>query len=198
MNELEPTAEPKQTLDRSILSKLLAIRPAQGGYGRVWPVSLELQDGRALNRVAFRELVIDDPGDVQGFLTGARSDGIPLCVEGECQFLLWRVDEFTITVPSNEIRCIAKSPHALPSHLVDKLYAGGETGMGYYVHTIVFEDNSTIVCMCPCEVLMFPDLPSSKRIDMVRDVIPHSKESAPKKYGCYAAEHYYTWFVTWH
>jgi hypothetical protein len=71
-----------------------------------------------------------------------------------------------------EITELSESPWRLPSRLADRLYAGGESGMGYYVFTLVLADGRRIATFTG-NAVDFPYLPEGVVGRDVIDVIPH-------------------------
>jgi len=72
----------------------------------------------------------------------------------------------------NAVERIEPSKERLPAPLATKLYAAGESGMGYMVFKIRFKDGTTCVFLTGGNV-DFPDLPEGYSADDVDDVFPH-------------------------
>ncbi|HYA18010.1 MAG TPA: hypothetical protein VEF06_11120 [Bryobacteraceae bacterium] len=84
---------------------------------KLFPCAAGLKDGRVLERLCIVS------GDGYRCLTGKPYD--PAERRG------WNVE------PS-EIEQITASPHRLPANHASQIYAAGESGMGYYIFTVVF------------------------------------------------------------
>lgn len=83
---------------------------------------------------------------------------------------------------------IAESPNRLAVELANKLYAGGESGMGYYFYKLVLENGQTID-VCSGNAIDFISLPEGLTTKNIKDVLRHpvSKEkciNAPTYYWC--------------
>ncbi len=67
---------------------------------------------------------------------------------------------------------IEESPLRLPSALANKLYAAGESGMGYLIFTLVLADSRRLPYVTGGAV-DFPSLPSDVEMRDVVDALPH-------------------------
>jgi hypothetical protein len=84
--------------------------------------------------------------------------------------------------PKNEIRIadivrIRPSPFRMPAQFAKVLYEAGESGMGYVVFTIVFEDGST-QAYTTGNSLDFVEYPHGKSGADIRQVLPHTGRRA--------------------
>ena len=87
---------------------------------------------------------------------------------------------------------IYPSPRRLPANLANQLYEAGESGMGYVIFTIVFEDGTHLPCHTG-NAVDFIDLPSSFRDKRIQDVVPHAGRGRPGEHGPSAAGAKYSW-----
>jgi hypothetical protein len=77
---------------------------------------------------------------------------------------------------SRVIRLI-ESPNRFPVKLAEKVYGGGESGMGYQLFTVLFKDESRQVYMTGNAVEFLP-LPQGKSFTDMIDVFPHEGREA--------------------
>jgi hypothetical protein len=85
----------------------------------------------------------------------------------------WRQDDYRRDlIEVDDIQSIRNSPNRLPPHMANKIYAAGETGMGYTIFTVQFRDGST-VAFGTGNAVDFIRYPSEKTAADVVDVIPH-------------------------
>jgi len=71
---------------------------------------------------------------------------------------------------------IEESPSRLPSHITNKIYKSGETGMGYTISTFIFKDGSKEAFINAHD---FIDYPLGKNKDDIIDVLPHQGQNDP-------------------
>jgi hypothetical protein len=150
----------------------LARIPAAGDYGLEYPpCDVRLKDGRRLSHV----YVVPEDRYIQ----------------------VWGVwpedDEGKRSVQIEEVVEICESADRLPAKLAAKLYAAGESGMGYCIFTVVFDDGSRLPFVSG-NAIDFIEYPQGKGPANVVDVIPHEGRNepdlrkAPDYYWClYAA-----------
>ena len=74
---------------------------------------------------------------------------------------------------------VSASPFRLPAKLANKLYAAGETGMGYLIYVLTLRSGQTIVCASG-GIVDFPSLPSGITTEDMIDVCATSR---PRAYG---------------
>ena len=67
---------------------------------------------------------------------------------------------------------IEPSAERMPASLATKLYAAGESGMGYEIFRMMMKDGTSHVFVTP-NVVDFPDLPEGYTTDDILDVFPH-------------------------
>src|SRR5258708_7664060 len=70
-----------------------------------------------------------------------------------------------------QIARIAPSRFALPARFANKLYAAGESGMGYMFFTVVFKDGTTVPYLTG-NAVDFVTCPEGKSASDVADVLP--------------------------
>jgi len=67
---------------------------------------------------------------------------------------------------------IEESPNRLEPQLANKLYKGGESGMGYTLFKLVFDTGQT-VDVCTGNAIDFVPVPQGLTVANIRDVLPH-------------------------
>src|SRR5687767_7604316 len=72
---------------------------------------------------------------------------------------------------------IEESPSRLPAKIANKIYDAGESGMGYCVFTLVFNDSSTQAYITGNAIDFFP-LPEGKSAKDIEDVLIHEGRQA--------------------
>jgi hypothetical protein len=104
------------TLPPRLATQLAAIEPSVSGKVRYYPCRVVLSDTNELDCVYF--------------------------VEYDSYMALWGVhpldDPEKHYVPLSSVVALSESPSRLPVQFANRLYAGPETGMGYYVFSLVF------------------------------------------------------------
>jgi len=83
---------------------------------------------------------------------------------------------------------IKESPNRMPPDLANKIYKEGESGMGYTLFKIVF-DNGQTLDVCTGNAVDFVPLPHGLNSKNIKDVLPHqaSRENftkGPQYYWC--------------
>lgn len=83
---------------------------------------------------------------------------------------------------------IKESPNRLRPDLANKIYEGGESGMGYCLYKLVL-DNGQTVDVCTGNAVDFVPLPNGLTTKNIKDVLPHqaSRENfvkGPEYYWC--------------
>lgn len=76
------------------------------------------------------------------------------------------------SVDVRQVVSISNSPTALPAIYAKKLYAAGESGMGYTVFTVVFSDGLR-QAYATGNAIDFIDYPAGQSPATVADVLPH-------------------------
>jgi hypothetical protein len=70
--------------------------------------------------------------------------------EVECYYRQWGVlpqhDKGKRAVSLSDLMVIVESPSRLPIPIAKTIYEAGESGMGYYVFTLVFDDGREVPC----------------------------------------------------
>lgn len=82
---------------------------------------------------------------------------------------------------------IRESPYRLPVHLARKLYAAGESGMGYLFYRLQFRSQPDVVFLGGNYRFDFPDLPEEYDMRDVVDLKPHDgrdAKQAPRSHRC--------------
>lgn len=111
-------------LSPALSAQLSRITPSTDGYFRYFPCQVALSDGRKQDRV---------------YLTDAASYSrswtpFPSEDRGKREVLIGNVVG------------IEDSPSRLPADIANRIYGSGESGMGYIIFTLVFEDGSRLPC----------------------------------------------------
>ena len=106
--------------------------------------------------------------------TGETRDFVYL-VEARTYYQIWGVwpedDPGKKELPLGRISAIHDSPARLPAALANKLYAAGESGMGYFVFTVVLRDGRQLAFV-PGNAVDFPSLPHGVTSSDIVDVLP--------------------------
>ena len=101
--------------------------------------------------------------------------------EGETWETYWGADyEGRKFVDITDIASLRESSNRLPVALANKLYAAGETGMGFNIFTVCFNDGSTVVYGSG-NCVDFIDYPRGKTASDITDVLPHVGRDEPYK-----------------
>jgi hypothetical protein len=87
-----------------------------------------------------------------------------------------------------EVIQIIESPNRLQQSLANKLYAAGETGMGYCLYKLVL-DNGQTIDVCTGNAVDFVPLPQGLTTKNIKDVLPNQASrkvfvNAPDYYWC--------------
>jgi hypothetical protein len=78
----------------------------------------------------------------------------------------------------SEVAEINESADRLPAKLATKLYAAGESGMGYCIFTVVFDDESRLPFLSG-NAIDFIEYPPGKGPANVVDVVPYEGRDQP-------------------
>jgi hypothetical protein len=104
-------------------------------------------------------------------------------VEANQYYRQWGVwpeeDRQKRSVDINEVTTITISVKRLPWKFAEKVYDAGESGMGYHVFTIVFEDGTREIILAGGAV-DFIDYSHGHSAEDVIDVIPHAGRGSPE------------------
>lgn len=151
-------ARPVAAIGGELLDQLLRVEPSRNQHPPLAyrPCRVALKDGRTLDRV--------------------------YVVEAAPYIRLWGVwpedDRAKPWVPIGDVVRIEDSPARLPARLATKLYAAGESGMGYCLFALILRDGRRVSCLTG-NAVDFPGLPADVTPDMVVDVVPHSGDPQP-------------------
>ncbi|MBI4229262.1 MAG: hypothetical protein HY608_00345 [Planctomycetes bacterium] len=92
----------------------------------------------------------------------------------------------------DEVAEVRLCPFRMPAHLATRLYAAGESGMGYEIFTMDLRSGQSLVFVTG-NVVDFPDLPDGITTDDVLDVHPHEdRERAVRE--SYRGSAVFRWF----
>jgi hypothetical protein len=97
----------------------------------------------------------------------------------EVWFPLWGVlpddDPGKESVPLGDVVSIAESPSRLPVPIANRIYAAGETGMGYQLFTLIFDDGAELPCLTgnAVDFVALPDHLDVRRVADVQVGVPH-------------------------
>lgn len=136
------------------LARQLALVPVSNAYYH--PSVVTLRDGRVVDRVyvADAKRWIMDWGVWPENDRGKRSLDIML------------------------VASIADSPTRLPAHFADEIYRAGESGMGYTIFTVRFQDG-TSVAIGTGNAIDFINYPEGQSPDTIASVLPHVGRADP-------------------
>lgn len=77
------------------------------------------------------------------------------------------------------VESILPSPFRMPAKLATKLYAAGESGMGYEIFKMNMRDGTSYVFITN-NVVDFPDLPAGYTSEDIKNVYPHKGREESK------------------
>ena len=146
--EFMPSGE---AINDDLRAQLEKIEPSNIDGAQLRPCRVILKDGSALDRV----YVVDS--ETYRKLSGSGP--------GECG----KRNEF---VSITQIARIEDSPQRVPSGLATKMYRAGESGMGYYVFTLVLRDGRRLPYVTS-GLADFVNFPLGVSSSMVKDLLPH-------------------------
>lgn len=108
-------------------------------------------------------------------LDGGEEHDFVLFAQAGDYFALWGVwpidDPQKRSVAVERVVSVQESSYRLPSALANALYEVGESGMGYFVFTVVLRDGRRLPFVTG-NVADFPALPSGVTTDDIVDVLP--------------------------
>ena len=138
-------------LGDGLAAQLAAFDPSYDGYCHYWPSRVTLLDGAERDFVVF--------------------------AEADEYFRPWGIwpedDPGKRSVAIEEVAAIQESSKRLPARLAEKLYARGESGMGYYAFTAILRDGRELPFVTG-GVVDFPALPQdvggADVVDVLRGV----------------------------
>ena len=103
-------------------------------------------------------------------------------VEQESYIRVWGVypeeDPGKASIPISEVADLSESPSRLPPALANKLYRAGESGMGYFIFTVVLDDGLECAYTSGSAV-DFIFIPERYTNHNIRDVLPHKRRGSP-------------------
>ena len=148
-------------LPKRLLKLLNRIEPSAGGELPYFPCRVLLRDGTALDTVY---------------------------IEPEKPYLkYWGVypedDEGKESILIDDVVEIEESPMRLPVRWANVVYAGGESGMGYHVFTIIFSDGSR-QAYGSGNAIDFISYPPGKGPQDIVGVMPHEGRQASSRMVC--------------
>lgn len=133
-------------LPANLAAQLADVEQTDGLY---WPCMVTLHDGSVLDRVYL--------------------------AEAQPWFRLWGAwpddDRGKQSLDMRGVASIADSPSRLPAALAEKVYAFGESGMGYVIFTVRFRDG-THMAVANGNAVDFVSYPPGQSRDTVVDVLP--------------------------
>lgn len=132
-------------LSPELAGQLDRVPKSSDGYCDYAPCRLTLRSGEALDRV--------------------------YVVEAECFRKMWGHTQATVLAA--DVTRIEESPVRLPARWANKLYAAGESGMGYTLFTVDLRDGSTIPFVVG-NAVDFPNWPPGVTPEDVVAVHPHA------------------------
>ena len=150
-----------------LYEQLVKVEPSTDGMVEYRPCRVQLKDGRIFDRV--------------------------YVVECRSYVRAWGVwpdqDPNKRSIRIEDVIAIEESPVRMPAHLANKMYAAGESGMGYCVFVLVLRDGRRLPYMTG-NAVDFPDLPEGVTTDAIADLLPHARERQPGYYRR-SAEYYW-------
>ena len=132
-------------ITKPLAAELKLIEPSIRKHVKLYPCLATLTDGRQL-------------------------DGVYMIAASD--FLKMDEPESRTVLPLGRIAHIEESPTRLPAKLANKIYRSGESAMGYYLFTLVFNDGAQLPCRTSDSV-DFIDLPRSFAERKIVNVLPH-------------------------
>jgi hypothetical protein len=153
--EYRPENRVYDEISEDVKQQLMTIEPTNANGASYWPCAVLLRSG------ATEECVYIVSAD-----------------EYINQWGVWPdEDKAKRAVDIREVIRIVESPHRLPARFANILYRAGESGMGYAVFEIEFEDDSRQPYTAG-NALDFIPLPPRKSMAEIRSVHPHSGRTA--------------------
>jgi len=164
-------------ISHQLLIQLRRIEPSYDGARNIYPCQVKLRSGETIDYVYL--------------------------YEANHYIETWGVwpdeDPGKKNLPIEDVLLIEESPSRISTKVANKIYAGGESGMGYVAFTLILKDGGRIPYVTG-NLVDFPHLPEGVSPEMVVDVIPQerSKEWLENRhyYFCIyseAGDDKYTW-----
>lgn len=179
--------EPQESVEPGVPLPTL---PLAGGFAQIsavgagpiparYPeVSAEIRAQLEAIPVSVDQLMPYRPCDV--VLKDRRRIDCVYVVPEEPYILMWGVwPEANASVAVDDLATVVESRHRLPAPFARKLYAAGESGMGYTIFTVVFDDGSRIAVQTG-NAIDFVNYPVGKGPANVTDVLPHVGRGDPQ------------------
>jgi hypothetical protein len=82
----------------------------------------------------------------------------------------------------DEVAEVRLCRYRMPAHLASRLYAAGESGMGYEIFTLDLRSGQSLVFVTG-NLVDFPDLPEGVTTDDILDVHPHEGRERSQREG---------------
>lgn len=140
-----------------VLNQLEAVPTAVGQWMPYRPCDIVLKNGQRIDRV--------------------------YVVPEEPYILMWGVwpedDKGKESIRIDDVAEVHDSRHRLPARFAEKLYAAGESGMGYTIFTVLFADGSHMAIQTG-NAIDFITYPAGKGPMDVVDVVPHVGREDPQ------------------
>ena len=137
-------------ISKHLKAQLLDITPSRDWSMEYRPCQLRLKNGEIIDRVYVSEV------DAYMKTWGVMPDQ----------------DEEKKYVLIEEVESINEYPNRMPVELADKLYEAGESGMGYCLYKIKFDNGQTIDVVTG-NAVDFPPIPDGLTKENIKDVFPH-------------------------
>ncbi len=92
---------------------------------------------------------------------------------------VWHEDDSgKASIAIEEVQNLREGHSRLPAEFANRLYDAGESGMGYRIFTVVFDDGSHQVCLTG-NAVDFVEYPSGKAPENVTAVLHHTGREDP-------------------
>jgi len=163
-----PTGE----LSPAVAEQLARVEASTDGVCEYRPCRVTLRGGETLDRVYVVER--------EGYL---RAWGV-----------LPEDDPGKEAVSPSDVVAVEPSEVRLPAPLATKLYAAGESGMGYVIFTVVLADGRRVPCVTG-NAVDFPAYPDGVTVADVVDVVAHEGRERLGARGASSARVRYAWCV---
>jgi hypothetical protein len=165
MNGEVPDVPP---LSSDLRAQLDAVRASRNGSFYQHPCSVTLRSGQILDRVYVE--------DVRKYIDS------------------WGWDAAREYISVGDVVAISASPVALPVEFAEKIYKAGESGMGYFIFTLVMKNGTRLPFMTGGAV-DFPNWPPGAVPGDVVDALPHEGRSvfAGRGHGATESGAAYSW-----
>jgi len=139
-----------QTLTEKQKDQLLSVSPSKDSVMEFRPCQVTLKNGDILDNVYIAE--VNSYLKDWGMLPNDDSGKMSILIE--------------------EVESITSSPNRLKPELANKLYKAGESGMGYCIFKIIFDNKQTLDVLSGNAVDFVPT-PTGLTTKNIKDVLPH-------------------------